>query len=256
MLVVEGESDASADRRCVRVDFFLPRRRSVVLANFENQSAQRSISRHSLSFKRPLSPEESMKLSPASLGTLRNTAMLATCLASAWLAGACSSNDTATPPPNPPPDASDPVDDGAIPPPPAVDAGGIACGTDYCPNKVIGGQRGIACCAGAEMHCGLNFGGLSGCVDQTDAGGGAPPPPADAGPIVADPSCGTVSLDFGGTMFPLSGCCLASGTCGWYSPQMSSYGCVGADQLRMVGAPVNGLPDGPVACSTDGGPTP
>jgi len=199
-----------------------------------------------------------MKLSPASLRTLRNTARLAPCLlAFAWLAGACSSNDTTTPPTNPPPDASDPMDDGAIPPPPAVDAGGIVCGAEYCPNKVVGGQRGIACCAGQAMNCGLNFGGLSGCVDQTDAGGGAPPtPPADAGPIVPDPSCGTVSLDFGGMMFPLNGCCLASGTCGWYSPQMSNFGCVGADQIRMVGAPVTGLPDGPIACAPDAGPTP
>ena len=198
-----------------------------------------------------------MKLSPASLRTLRNTATLTPCLlAFAWLAGACSSNEAMTPPTNPTPDASDPMDV-AIPPPPPVDAGGITCGTEYCPNKVVGGQRGIACCTTQLMHCGLNFGGLSGCVDQTDAGGGTPPPPpADAGTIVPDPSCGTVSLDFGGMMFPLSGCCLPSGTCGWYSPQMSNYGCVGADQIRMVGAPVTGLPDGPIACSADAGPTP
>jgi hypothetical protein len=219
---------------------------------------QRSkISLTALSLQR-FAPEESMKLSPASLRTLRSTATLAPwLLAFAWLAGACSSSDTTTPPTNPPPDASGPMDDGAIPPPPEVDAGGIFCGSNYCPNKVVGGQRGFACCAGTAMNCGLNFGGLSGCVDQTDAGGAMPPmPPADAGVIVPDPSCGTVSLDFGGMMFALNGCCLASGTCGWYSPQMSNFGCVGADQIRMVGAPVTGLPDAPIACAPDGGPTP
>jgi hypothetical protein len=190
-----------------------------------------------------------MKLSPASLRTLRSTAALTPCLlAFAWLAGACSSSDT-TPPTNPPPDASEPVSDGAIPPPPEVDAGGIVCGMDYCPNKTFAGQRGVACCAGAAMHCGLNFGGLSGCVDQSDAGGGAQPPvPVDAGPIHPDPSCGSVSLDFNGTMVPLDGCCLPSATCGWYSSAMTNYGCVGADQLRMSGLPINGLPDAPITC--------
>ena len=99
------------------------------------------------------------------------------------------------------------------------------------------------------MRCGLNFG--QGCVDQSDAG--ATPPMFDAATVVPDPSCGSVSIDFNGMSFTLPGCCLPSGTCGYYVAQMPSIGCLTTDQLRSQGASV---PDAPIPCSADGGPPP
>jgi hypothetical protein len=56
-----------------------------------------------------------------------------------------------------------------------------------------------------------------------------------------------------GMEYPLSGCCMPSGTCGWYVPVMMGLGCLSGDQLRQGGATV---PDAPIACSPDGGTNP
>jgi hypothetical protein len=194
--------------------------------------------------------EESMKFSSPSL---RRTKTLATCLvAFASFAGACSS-DTTTTPPNNPPDASDPgpMPDVYVPPPPPpdMDAGTVVCGSNTCASRFVGGQLGLACCAGGGMRCGLTFG--QGCVDQSDAGN--TPPMFDAATVVPDPSCGTVSIDFNGMPFTLPGCCLPSAMCGYYVAQMPSIGCLTIDQLRGQGAAV---PDAPIPCSADGGPLP
>jgi hypothetical protein len=185
--------------------------------------------------------------------SVRRTTTLGWCLALGWLAAACSDDKTTTPPPgNPTPDASnpDPTPDVQTPPPPDMDAGSLVCGMNTCSSRIVGGQIGIACCARGGMSCGLNFGQT--CIDQSDAGF-TMPPPSDAGPLVPDPSCGTVTIDFNGTMFTLNGCCLPTSTCGYYVPQMTSIGCLTTDQLRTQGASV---PDAPMPCSPDGGPPP
>jgi hypothetical protein len=191
-----------------------------------------------------------MKHSPPSLRQV--TTLASGLLALAFVAGGCSSSDkTTTPPTNPPVDASNPPDptpDVTTPPPPEMDAGSLTCGMNTCTSRIVGGQIGVACCARGGTSCGLNFTGT--CIDQSDAGF-TMPPPSDAGPVVPDPSCGTVSIDVGGMMFTLSGCCLPVGNCGYYVPQMTSIGCLTIDQLRGQGAPV---PDAPMACSPDGGP--
>lgn len=194
-----------------------------------------------------------MKLSPPSLRQV--TTLASGLLALACVAGGCSSSDkTTTPPPNPPVDASNPPDPTpdvtTPPPPPEMDAGSLTCGMNTCNSRIVGGQIGIACCAMGGTSCGLNFGGT--CIDQSDAGF-TMPPASDAGPVVPDPSCGTLSIDVGGMMFTLSGCCLPVGNCGYYVPQMTSIGCLTIDQLRGQGAPV---PDAPMACSPEGGTRP
>jgi hypothetical protein len=191
-----------------------------------------------------------MKLS--SLLVHRTTTLVPCLLAFAWLATACSSDEGTKPPANPTPDASDPdpMPDVQTPPPPAFDAGTLMCGMSSCESRIAGGLLGVACCSRGGMSCGLNFG--QGCIDQSDAGGGAPPM-FDASTVVPDPSCGTVSIEFGGMSFTLSGCCLPTNTCGYYVPQMTSIGCLTTDQLRSQGASV---PDAPIPCSIDGGTLP
>jgi hypothetical protein len=46
--------------------------------------------------------------------------------------------------------------------------------------------------------------------------------------------------------YSLSGCCMPSGTCGWYPAAMASIGCLSADILRGAGASV---PDAALACT-------
>lgn len=223
------------------------RRRSSGFLKLKN--AQNSGSRHSL-FNATL--EAPMKFSSP---FLRKTTTLAPCvLAFAWLAVGCSSSDatTSNPPPVPPmPEASTPESDGAVPPPPELDAGSLMCGTNSCSSRFVGSSLGLACCARNGMSCGLSFNGGT-CIDQSDAGFGMPPP-NDAGAVVPDPTCGTVSVDVQGMTYPLSGCCLPTGVCGWYPAAMASIGCLSADQLRGAGAAV---PDAPMACSVDAGPQP
>jgi hypothetical protein len=137
------------------------------------------------------------------------------------------------------------------PPPPVDSGGGIPCGTSTCTGRIVGGQLGIPCCI-RMVSCGLDFG--MGCINQGDSGG-TPMPPVDAGPINPDPSCGTLPVDFMGTPFTLDGCCLAGGTCGYYSPANQAFGCTSLEQLRRFGL---GVPADAAtkACSLDGGGTP
>jgi len=194
-----------------------------------------------------------MKISSPSL--CRSTTLPAGLLTLIIAAVGCGSDDETPPPTNPPPvmDASTP--DQSTPdvqtPPPVMDAGGIACGMLTCTGRIVGGQFGVPCCV-RMTSCGLNFG--QGCIDQSDSGG-TPMPPADAGPLYPDPSCGTLPVDFMGTSFTLSGCCLTSGTCGYYSPQNQAFGCASLDQLRAFGL---GVPADAAtkACSIDAGGTP
>jgi hypothetical protein len=180
-------------------------------------------------------------------------------VALACLIGACGGDDT-TPNPNPNPqnDGSTPLPDQSSPPPDVnvtFDAGSMTCGTVVCEGRIVGGQIGLPCCAGTQRNrCGLQFLGSSQCIDQSDSGGFQPPPPTDAGPIVDDPSCGTVNITFGGMTFPLNGCCRADGVCGWYSPAAPGQGCASAQQLSMIPGTV--VPDAPIACSGEGGTRP
>lgn len=180
-------------------------------------------------------------------------------VALALLVGACGGDDSApsNPNPNPQNDASTTPDQSAPPVDVNVtfDAGSTTCGMVVCEGRLVGGQIGLPCCAGAQMNrCGLRFLGSTQCIDQSDSGGFQPPPPMDAGPIVDDPSCGTVNITFGGMTFPLSGCCRADGVCGWYSPAAPGQGCASAQQLSMVPGTV--VPDAPIACSGEGGTRP
>jgi hypothetical protein len=174
------------------------------------------------------------------------------------LIGACGGDDSTPPPTNPPQMDASPTPDQSSPPADVnstFDAGSITCGTVTCTGRIVGGSIGIACCAGAQMNtCGLQFLGSTQCIDQSDSGGFQPPPPSDAGPIVDDPSCGTVSITFSGMSFPLNGCCRANGQCGWYSPQATAQGCASPEQLSMLPGTV--VPDAPIACSGEGGTRP
>jgi hypothetical protein len=171
--------------------------------------------------------------------------------------GACGSNDepaNPTPPPTPTPDAGSTADTSVTPDTggakPDTGPVGLACGTRTCYPGIVGGQPGAACCT-PRMTCGLDF--TRGCIDQED-GGGTPIPPADANPIVVDPSCGQLSVDFMGIPVVLDGCCLADGMCGYYSPQMTSFGCSSLATLGGFGFPI---PDAaPKTCSLDGSARP
>jgi hypothetical protein len=244
---IERTIEGVPNGRCVRSPFFfgtVPPGSS----RFRRRTALKNLARGTTPLQRN-APEESMKLSSP---FLHRTLTVAPCLlAFAWFAGACGSDKTTTPPNNTPAASNpDPMADAQQPPPPPpadFDAGTIVCGTNTCAGRFAGGLLGAACCARGGMSCGLNFG--QGCIDQSDAGGGGAPM-FDAATVVPDPSCGTVSITFGGMSFPLDGCCLPSGICGYYASQMPSIGCLTTDQLRTQGASV---PDAPMSCSAEGG---
>jgi hypothetical protein len=113
----------------------------------------------------------------------------------------------------------------------AVTCGGMACAVD--PILMMVNPAVKACCT-TNNKCGATN-TANACLENNAPG-------------VADPSCPTVSVMFGGMTYPQAGCCTPSGKCGGNFAQVS-YGCVPYELLTAdMGGPLDAK-----ACSPDGG---